>query len=515
MKKCLLADRLYVPAEYVSQRDLSNFVYNLDKDEDEGEYDQFATGVRQIRTFNKVRLEGDLYYGFARGNIAKLGELFGDIPWEDLTSSPPMTHDLKFTGQLFNWEEHGKAQQEAAQGWLRGRNGVIRAAPRFGKTVTSIYILSQLKLKTIIIAHQKDLLQQFYNTFLAFTNIEELWEKHRSPFPKKRDARGQIIGFFNDYDNPEELDVCFLCWQTFGTKALKKSTGTTHGDDRIEQYGTTWGLVICDEAHKLGGVVFASTVNKLNAKYRLGLTGTVERVDGKEFLLRDILGPVTAEGKSRQVPCKVTVVHTGVSVPFNMGDPFPRLHKRLYANKDRQKIIMEWLERDVAAGYFICFAFHSYSVAQLVQFTERLKALGIKAAPFYGGLPNREQVLEDARDGTIQVLVCNSRMLTGIDVPRWSCYYSAFPSGNVIFNEQGQVSGNFYQEYSRVRTPYVDKETGEIKKFGIIRDFVDKNGITFGMAKKRYQAYLAEKFQIEIIKEEKDNVDDKRIRWDD
>ena len=513
MKSCLLSDRLYVPVEYVSDRALSQFVYSLEDDEEEADLNQFSSGVRQIRTFNKVKLGDDFYFGFARGNIAKLGRLFGDLPWQDLTATPPMTSDLRFTGGLFNWQEHGKGQLEAASSWLKVKNGVIRASPRFGKTVTSIYILSQLKLKTLIIAHQKDLLQQFYNTFLSFTNIEELREQHRSPFAKKRDARGEIVGFFGDYDNPEELDVCFLCWQTFGTKALKKSTGRTHGDERIEKYANAWGLVICDEAHKLGGVVFSSTVNKLAAKYRLGLTGTVERVDGKEFLLRDIIGPVTAEGKSRQVPCSVTVVHTGIKVAFGFNEPFPRLHKRLYANKQRMKIIMEYLEKDVAAGHYICFAFHSYSVAQLQQFVERLKAEGIRAAAFYGGLPNREEVLEDARSGKIQVLVSNARMLTGIDVPRWNCYYSAFPTGNVIFNEQGQVSGNFYQEYSRVRTPYVN-ENGEPKKFGIIRDFVDETGICMGMYKKRYQAYLTEKFRIEVIKLKKDD-DDKRIRWED
>lgn len=514
MKSCILSDRLYVPVEYVTDRELSQFVYNLESDEDESEYNQFASGIRQIKTFVKVRIGDDLYYGFARGNIGKLGQLFGDLPWQDMSAAPPMASDLKFTGQLFNWKDHGKGQLEAASSWLKQRGGVIRASPRFGKTVTSIYILTQLKLKTIIIAHQKDLLQQFYNTFLNFTNIQELREQLRSPFAKKRDAKGEIVGFFNDYDNPEELDVCFLCWQTFGTKAVKKTTGRTHGDERIEKYAKAWGLVICDEAHKLGGVVFSSTVNKLAAKYRLGLTGTVERVDGKEFLLRDIIGPVTAEGKSKQVPCYVTVVHTGTKISFGPGDPFLRLHKRLYADKKRMNLILDYLEKDVAAGHYICFAFHPYSVAQLNQFTDRLKAIGIKAASFYGGLPNREQVLEDARDGNIQVLVCNSRMLTGIDVPRWNCYYSAFPSGNVIFNDQGQVSGNFYQEYSRVRTPYVDEDTGDIKKFGIIRDFVDENGICQGMYRKRYQAYMTERFQLEVIKT-KNIDDDRRIRWED
>lgn len=486
MQKCILADRLYVPEEYVNQQILDNFVYSLGEEEDGYDFGPFAADVSTVRTFNKVRLNGVVYYGFARGNIPKIGELFGHLPWEDKTSAPPMKNNLVFKGKLHTWESKKIGQQEAVDAWLKRRNGIIKAPPRFGKTISSIYLIAKLGVKTIIVTHQRDLLEQFYKSFVSFTNAVELQELR--PNQHKKDATGRVFGFFEDYDNPEELDVCLLCWQTFASK---------FGDERIRKYATTWGFVIVDEVHRVGGLIYAKTVNRIQARYRLGLTGTVERTDGREFLLKDIIGPVIAEGKVHTIPCKVMVVKTGIKVAHGFGEPLAYLFKKLYKATGRMDIVLEYLEKDIADGRYICFAFHRCSIEQLKHWTKKLQLLGIKAESFFGSCFDREGVLARARSGETQVLVCNQQMLTGIDIPRWNTYYSAFPSANVVFNEQNQLSGNFYQEFSRIRTPF-DYGDGKVKQIGIIRDFVDSNTFCYGSYQKRYKAYKNQDFEIEV-----------------
>jgi len=723
MRKCILADRLYVPEEYVTPEHLDLFVYQLGDMEGGYDYGPFEAVIGSIRTFSKIRLQGHIYYAFARGDLTKLGSLFGDLPWEDRTSAPAMQVDLQFKGQLHTWETKQIGQQEAVEAWLKYKSGVIKAPPRFGKccdgnsivhtttgsipiqelftlghpdgelvskvitldtkdgvkqtshlykktvdttitittkhgfvleatpnhplytkkesssvfdwvhmdelkigdqvalkagsmvfsskktkyhvlyaryikedrkftkkvtlrmmkmsadtqrdflreiledneivlenaevlrllqimllnfgivaelserlivkskadgllddeivdikinasankpvfdvavpdghnfiangivshnTISSIFILTKLKRKTLIIAHQVDLLEQYYNSFVKFTNIEDV--KDVKLKQKARDATGRVVGFFQDYDNPEKLDVCLLCWQSLASKK--------NGAERILQYGNTWGTVIVDECHKVGGTCYARTVNRLPARYRLGLTGTVERVDGREFLLHDIVGPVITEGRVASIPCKVIVKHTGLAIQYSFGEPLPYLYKRMYNNTERREILLQDLEKDVADGKYICFAFHRCSVKQLCHWVETLQSLDIKAEAFYGACKDREGVLERARSGETQVLVCNSQMLTGIDVPRWNVYYSAFPTSNIVFNDDGKLSGNFYQEFSRIRTPFT-YEDGTVKKEGIIRDYVDSNSLCYGMYKKRYRAYENQKFKIAIIK---------------
>jgi hypothetical protein len=356
-------------------------------------------------------------------------------------------------------------------------------------TISSIYLMTKLGYKTLIVAHQIDLLEQFYKSFLAFTNVEEIITA--DPQQKKRDARGRVFGFFHDYDNPEELDVCLLCWQTLASKA--------HGAERMRMYANAWGTVIVDECHKVGGICYARTVNRLNARHRLGLTGTVERTDGREFLLKDIIGPVVAEGRVATISCKVVITHTAIPIKYSFTEPFSYLYKRIFKAKGRMDIIMKDLQKDVDDGKYICFAFHRCSVEQLREWTKTLQLLGIKAESFYGTCKDREGVLQRARSGETQVLVCNSQMLTGIDIPRWNVYYSAFPTSNVVFNENGDLSGNFYQEFSRIRTPFV-YEDGSEKTIGIIRDYVDNNSMCFASYKKRYRAYQNQGFSIAITK---------------
>ena len=355
-------------------------------------------------------------------------------------------------------------------------------------------MIAKLGLKTLIIAHQKDLLEQFKNSFLAFSNVGEMLDGSSSEPAyakrKKRDASGRIYGYFQDYDNPEELDVCFLCWQTFASK---------YGPERIKAYRDTWGLVIVDEIHRAGSLKYASVVNRLNARHRMGLTGTVERADEHEKIVHDIVGPVTAVGKVEQITCAVTVIKTGAEIKFDIKEPLPFLHKRIYNAPGRMDIVLKYLQQDINDGFSNCVAFHRYSVAQLEDFTDTLKCMGIRAEAFYGTMnKNREDVLNSFRDGSIQVAVCNNSMLTGIDVPRWNAYYACFPSASVVFNEDNDLSGNVYQEFSRIRTPF-RYEDGRKKKFGLIRDFVDNNGFCNGSFKKRLKAYRHQGFAVEFF----------------
>lgn len=503
-KPCILLDRLYVPVEYVSDAALGEFTYEL-KAELSDEENPFEVIKGYIKTYIKVRnTDGTEYYGFARGNIPKIGRLFGDIPWTDKTAAPPMKTKLIFKGTLRTWEKNKISQQEAADEWLTKRYGILRASPRFGKTITSIYLITKLGLKTLIVTHQKDLLEQYHQSLLAFTDVDEKREEYREAnkfihFPngqvknrnqRNRDARGQICGYFQDYDNPEELDICLLCWQTFAS---------VYGDERILKYKNTWGFNIIDEVHRGNSNVYAKVINNLAPRYRLGLTGTVERSDHREFIVRDIIGPVVAEGRTETIPCTVTIIPTDVDIKYKFPEPLPWLHKRIYKAKGRMETVLQWLMKDVEAGYFICFAFHSGSTPQLLQWREHLRLHDIKAEAFWGKCPNRDAVLGMARRGEISVLICNRSMLTGIDIPRWNCFYNAFPTSNVVFDEENRLSGNYYQEFSRIRTPFT-YEDGKVKSEAIIRDFIDRNGYCYGSLKKRKSAYDNQKFKIVNIK---------------
>ena len=496
---CVLRERLYVPEEYVSPEHLDAYTHYFPEEvteEDEQGNLVKKRVLKKVQTVVRIRNpnNGRWYYGFARGNLGRLKECFGFLPWDDRRSPAKMTSELRFLPDKFleTYEKDGRGQLELVTEILADfRSGILKAPPRFGKTVVTTYLTTHLRFKTLIIIHQKDLLQQFYREFLDFTNLVEI----RTPQRKKRDATGQIVGFFGDYTNPEELDVCLLCWQTLGSK---------HGPARIERLRDVFGLNVFDEVHRCGAYKYASVINKLNPLHRLGLTGTVERVDQKQKLVLDIVGPVNAKGKVRQVPCVVAVIHTQVRIKWDDSEPLPWLHKRLYRDEKRLRSVIKYIQQDVADGFFICVGFHRSSKEQLQEFTDLLKYMGYKAEAFYGDVHDREGVLDRFRSGETQVAVCNEAMLTGINVPRWNAYYSMFPTSSVCYEEQldgsTDLSGNFVQNFSRPRTVFW--YTPKIqKKAALIRDFVDDNTHCMRAYRKRLGAYKHEGFMIEHIYE--------------
>jgi superfamily II DNA or RNA helicase len=61
-----------------------------------------------------------------------------------------------------------------------------------------------------------------------------------------------------------------------------------HGD----QFGDRFGLAIFDECHHLAGAGFARIAECLIAPFRLGISATLEREDGRHALLEQLVGPV-------------------------------------------------------------------------------------------------------------------------------------------------------------------------------------------------------------------------------
>jgi superfamily II DNA or RNA helicase len=60
----------------------------------------------------------------------------------------------------------------------------------------------------------------------------------------------------------------------------------------INEYGNRFGLLVVDEEHHLPAPTYRQIPEMTIAPYRLGLTATYERPDGKHELLEELLGPV-------------------------------------------------------------------------------------------------------------------------------------------------------------------------------------------------------------------------------
>lgn len=132
-------------------------------------------------------------------------------------------------------------------------------------------------------------------------------------------------------------------------------------DALIDQLNQIIGVAVIDECHHASSDCFAEVVNKLTAKYRLGLTATPDRKDGLEALMYQTIGPKLHEinrqalyDGGRLVKPEIRFIYTGfsydpASVTSESGAVdaggeelnYQELTRRLITDEDRLALIAE------------------------------------------------------------------------------------------------------------------------------------------------------------------------------
>ena len=133
---------------------------------------------------------------------------------------------------------------------------IINAWVSWGKTFTGLALASKLKQKTLVVVHTIALRNQ--------------WAKE---VEKVFGITPGIIGSGKfDTDSPVVIGNIQSLYRKIDT--IKKEFGT----------------VILDEMHHISSPTFSRIIDKMHARYKIGLTGTLERKDGKHVVFRDYFG---------------------------------------------------------------------------------------------------------------------------------------------------------------------------------------------------------------------------------
>lgn len=456
-KKAIFKNGLFVPKKYVTKKVLEDFEHRLINYYGGGEknidWDYYDPEESDLVIKGYKYLPAKKQYMFYTGRRDLLNKHFSEFKVIDervkVSWSKWSTEHIKLR-KKFHLKE---SQIEMVNQWMKKKYGIIKAPPRSGKTILMSYITYKLKQKTLIIANQRELLVQWKKEFSnVVTNSGKIaTEKH------------PIVGIMHKWSDIDKYDIILSTWQVWNRNPKK-----------IHKYRNSFGLIFVDEIHRCNADCPKNVISQFNARYKGGVTATVERKDGRQYYMDFIVGPVTATADIEEMKCKVCQVKTGLPIQMCMWTYYIN---RLCKSPERNKMIIKLAYRLAKQGRYIVIG--SDRTKHIKSITKRLKKIGVKAAAFYSGCPNRNGILDKAKQGKIKVFVANRSMLTGLNVPIWDTYLNILPINN---------PPSYKQQYSRIRT------TMKGKPMPIIYDFVDDNGPSMGLFQKRCKQYKEEGF---------------------
>ena len=193
---------------------------------------------------------------------------FGPVSENQLPEG--ITIDVPFSGSLRDHQKPAVASFLQYCSLTSHASGLLELDCAAGKTVLSLFIISSLKRKTLIIVNKEFLLNQWIERITEF-------------LPSARIGRiqGKIIDI-------EDKDIVIGMLQSLSMKEYDQGIFDS------------FGFTIVDEVHHISSEVFSNALFKIVTKYMLGLSATMERKDGTSDVIKMFLGEVIYKGNNTE-----------------------------------------------------------------------------------------------------------------------------------------------------------------------------------------------------------------------
>ena len=266
-----------------------------------------------------------------------------------------------------------------------------------GKTVVGIRVMAALQTRTLVLCPNVVAVHQWINEIKAKTNVPE-----------------QMIGEYSG--EKKEIRPITVCTYQVLTYRPNKDADFEHMN--IIKAGN-WGLVIYDEVHMLPAPVFKITA-ELQSVYRVGLTATLIREDGKEDDVFSLVGPkrfdipwtdLAQKGWIASAYCvevRVPLLEE-LALPYAIANRRDK-YKIASNNKAKWAVIENLLHKHAGESILI--------IGQYIeQLRELQKELGYPLITGSTSNSKRDELYQRFKDGLEKVLIVSKVANFAIDLP--------------------------------------------------------------------------------------------------
>ena len=319
---------------------------------------------------------------------------------------------------------------------------ILNANPSYGKTFTAIAMVTKLKQKTLVIVHTRFLFEQWVDEIKKTLGIEP----------------GQIKAGICDIEGPITIAT---------VQSLRK---------RILSLSKSFGTIVVDEMHHIGAPVFKGIVDKFKARYKIGLTATLWRKDGRHVLFEDYFSKQVYKPKDENsLKPKIIMLETDIPFSSNASIPWPSRITELYARHDFVELLINVSQIYANNGYLVL------TVSDRVELLRTCAEVLDDSLLVIGDTEDRDVL----KSGKNPIFGSSKIFSEGVNIPPLSCLILGMCINNRTLLEQLLV------RICRVH---------EGKKNPIIVDIMLKGKTAKNQASQRINFYMEKGMKIKYVK---------------
>jgi superfamily II DNA or RNA helicase len=344
------------------------------------------------------------------------------FPYVKQTLPDGLSIDISFEGTLKDSTHQNEASDKVLEGLLQHGSGILSLPTGYGKTTVALHLLSKIKQKTLIVVHKEFLMTQWAERIQQF-------------LPNARVGKLQA----NVIDT-ESKDIVIAMLQSLSKKEYEASVFDG------------FGLTIIDETHHVCTRSFSKMFTKINTKYLLGLSATLERKDGLTYVLHWFLGNLLYKVErthQRQVNVRrieYRCDHYKKPFPVNRArkPSLPEAITTITELAERNEFILEIIRECLAENRKILVL--SDRRKHCVDLMNMLN--GASVGLYIGGMKAEELKTSEQCD---VILATYSLAHEGLDIPALDTLIMASPKSDIV-----QSVGRILREtIGKQNTPYV------------------------------------------------------------
>ena len=273
-------------------------------------------------------------------------------------------------------------------------NAIINAWVSWGKTFTGLAIAAKLGQKTLVVTHT--------------TTLRAQWEKEVK----------KVFG----------IDAGVIGGGKFNVEPPIVIGNIQSLYRRVNDIKEVFGTVILDEMHHVSSPTFTRIVDEMPARFKVGLTGTLERKDGRHVVFRDYFGHnVFKPPKENYLIPKIDIYKTDIRFIDGSFTPWAERINDLTHNEEYVHSVSMIAAKYAAEGHKVLV------VSDRVHFLKRCANLvGDKAVSITGDMnfEEREEAMQEVRTSKNILFGTQSIFSEGISLNELSCLVLGTPVNN-------------------------------------------------------------------------------------